>query len=131
MIFEDILKKYYDYIYQAICEEGIILKAPECNLFKELVFENKVVGFWSYDFSREFITAALNNIYVLPKFRGNNLFLEELEKTMLDKYVQDSKELWEEGTSNFTVVRIGSTIGTHVGPGAIAVGFFPKGCLKE
>ena len=54
-----------------------------------------------------------------------------LEKTMLDKYVQDSKELWEEGTSNFTVVRIGSTIGTHVGPGAIAVGFFPKGCLKE
>lgn len=81
---EDILKKYYDYIYQAICEEGIILKAPECNLFKELVFENKVVGFCSYDFSREFITAALNNIYVLPKFRGNNLFLEELEKTMLE-----------------------------------------------
>lgn len=81
---EDILKTHYDYIYDAIENEGIILKALQCNLFKELVFENKVVGFCSYDFSREFITAALNNIYVLPQFRGNNLFLQELEKTMVE-----------------------------------------------
>jgi len=54
-----------------------------------------------------------------------------LEKTMLDKYVQDSKELWEKGVNNFTVVRIGSTIGTHVGPGAIALGFFPEGSISE
>ncbi|WP_298501196.1 hypothetical protein [uncultured Methanobrevibacter sp.] len=80
----DILKTHYRYIYDAIRDEGILLKANECNLFKELVFENKVVGFCSYDFSREFITAALNNIYVLPEFRGNNLFFEELERTMVE-----------------------------------------------
>ena len=37
-----------------------------------------------YDFSSEFITAALNNIYVLPEFRGNGLFLAELQKTMVE-----------------------------------------------
>ena len=58
-----ILKDYYPYILEAIEKEEFILKYDECNLFKELVFENKVVGFCSYDFSREFITAALNNIY--------------------------------------------------------------------
>ena len=78
----DILKKHYIYIYEAIIDEGIIMKADECSLFKELVFENKVVGFCSYDFSREFITVALNNIYVLPEFRGNGIFHDELLKTM-------------------------------------------------
>lgn len=48
-----------------------------------------------------------------------------LERTMLDKYVQDSRKLWEKGTSNLSVIRVGSTIGTHVGPGAIALGFIP------
>lgn len=80
----DTLKTYYSYIYDSIIEEGFILKYEKCNLFKELIFENKVVGFCSYDHSREFITAALNNIYILPEFRGKGIFLKELEKTMLE-----------------------------------------------
>lgn len=51
------------------------------------------------------------------------------DKSVLTKYIEDSKELWEEETDELEVVRIGSTIGTHVGPGAIALGFFPKGVL--
>jgi len=78
----EILKEHYSYIYDSIEKEGFVLKYDECNLFKELVFEKKVVGFCSYDFSREFITAALNNIYVLPQYRGNGLFLSEILKTM-------------------------------------------------
>ena len=78
----EILQDYYGYIYDSMREEGIILKYEQCNLFKELVFDNKVVGFCSYDFSRQFITAAMNNIYVMPDFRGNHLFLDELKKTM-------------------------------------------------
>ncbi|WP_298521406.1 GNAT family N-acetyltransferase [uncultured Methanobrevibacter sp.] len=81
---EEILEKNYPYILDSIRDEGIILKASECNLFKELVWDNKVVGFCSYDFSRQFITAALNNIYVIPEFRGNGLFLDELQKTMVE-----------------------------------------------
>jgi hypothetical protein len=80
----DILKTYYGYIYDSIQREGFILKYGRCNLFKELVFEGKVVGFCSYDYSRQFITSALNNIYVLPEFRGNGLFLKELERTMAE-----------------------------------------------
>lgn len=78
----DLLNESYPYIYESICKERFILKSEECNLFKEIVFKSKVVGFCSYDFSREFMTAALNNIYVLPDFRGNGLFLDELLKTM-------------------------------------------------
>ncbi len=81
---EDILKTHYPYIWDGMNSEGIILKAQQCNLFKELVHDDKVVGFCSYDFSRQFITAALNNIYVLADFRGNGLFFEELQKTMLE-----------------------------------------------
>ena len=79
---DEILNDDYGYICDSIKKEGFILKSHECNLFKELVFDEKVVGFCSYDFSREFLTAALNNIYVLPEFRGNGLFLSELLKTM-------------------------------------------------
>ena len=77
-----LLKENYSYILDSITKENFILKSEECNLFKELVYDCKVVGFCSYDFSREFMTAALNNIYILPEFRGNGLFLDELEKTM-------------------------------------------------
>ncbi len=49
-----------------------------------------------------------------------------LSTTLLDKYVEDSKELWEGKVDSLPVVSIGSTIGTHAGPGAIAVSFFYK-----
>lgn len=78
----ELLGSNYDYICDSIKKEEFILKSHTCNLFKEIVFDRKVVGFCSYDFSREFITAALNNIYVLPEFRGNKLFYNELIKTM-------------------------------------------------
>ncbi len=81
---DHILKTNYDYLYDAVNNEGIILKGLECNLFKELVLDSKVVGFCSYDFSSEFITAALNNIFVLPEFRGNGLFFSELQQTMVE-----------------------------------------------
>ena len=80
----DILTEHYPYILKSIRDEEFPLKYDECNLFKELVHEKKVVGFCSYDFSREFITASMNNIYVLPEFRGNKLFFKELVKTMED-----------------------------------------------
>lgn len=80
----DILKTYYGYIHDSIQNEGFILKYDSCSLFKELVFDSKVVGFCSYDYSREFITSALNNIYILPEYRGNGIFRRELEKTMLE-----------------------------------------------
>lgn len=48
------------------------------------------------------------------------------DNTMLQKYVSDSSRLWEGYTKKLAEYQIGSTIGTHVGPGAIGVAFFEK-----
>lgn len=49
-----------------------------------------------------------------------------LSDKLLQKYIKDSGELWEGNTENLPVHTIGCAIGTHVGPGAIAVAFFEK-----
>ena len=49
-----------------------------------------------------------------------------LDDTVLNKYVRDSEHLWKEHTEKVPAYIIGSTIGTHVGPGAIGVAFFEK-----
>ena len=74
---------------------------------------------------------------------GNNLLVQEIEKAggvdfskpvllgysglsdnLLLKYIEDSKHIWEEGLESVRYTTIGSVIGTHAGPGAIAVAFF-------
>ncbi len=47
-----------------------------------------------------------------------------LSDAFLKKYMADSEHLWKGKTSNLPYYLIGSTIGTHVGPNAIAVAFF-------
>ncbi len=50
-----------------------------------------------------------------------------LDDTLLQKYIEDSKALWEGHKDSLKISPIGATIGTHCGPGAIAVAFFSKG----
>ena len=76
---------------------------------------------------------------------GNNLLVQQIEKAggidfdrpillgytglsdqMLQKYMEDSRTLWENGTDDLSYTCIGSVIGTHAGPGAIAVAFFRR-----
>lgn len=47
-----------------------------------------------------------------------------LSDALLRKYIEDSASLYEGRISDLPVTSIGSTIGTHVGPGAIAAAFF-------
>ncbi len=48
-----------------------------------------------------------------------------LSDAVLKKYIEDSSALWSGHTeSELPVHTIGATIGTHVGPGAVAVAFF-------
>ncbi len=48
-----------------------------------------------------------------------------LSRKLLDKYIADSSALWEgHGIDELPVHLIGATIGTHVGPGAIALAYF-------
>ena len=75
--------------------------------------------------------------------QGNNLLVQEIQKaggvdfgkpvllgytglsdTLLRKYVQDSMQLWQDHVKDLPVSVVGSVVGTHAGPGAVAVGFF-------
>ncbi len=47
-----------------------------------------------------------------------------LSDVLLKKYIHDSSDMYPGSGEDLPVCAIGSTIGTHVGPGAIAVAFF-------
>ena len=95
--------------------------------------------------------AAIKNgeILLLGKARGskqgNNLLVQQIHEAggvdfhkpvllgytglsdaLLEKYVEDSHALWAESGQPLERCIIGSVIGTHAGPGAVAVAFFNK-----
>ena len=95
------------------------------------------------------IALADGEINILGKARGskmgNNLLVQEIEKAggadfskpvllgysgisdaLLQKYIEDSRHLWEGGLEKVRYTTVGSVIGTHVGPDAIAVAFFKR-----
>ena len=74
------------------------------NLLRELVAKSKGI-----DFEKPF-----------------SLAYSGLSDKLLKKYIEDSAELWKGHTENLPIYTIGCAIGTHVGPGAIAVAFFEK-----
>lgn len=88
-------------------------------------------------------------INILGKARGskqgNNLLIQEIQKAggidfklpillgytgltdvLLQKYIKDSRLLWEDAAESLRYTSIGSVVGTHTGPGVIAAAFFRK-----
>ena len=51
-----------------------------------------------------------------------------LSKKLLKKYLDDNRAIWEGKVAeeDLPITSVGATIGTHVGPGAIALAFFRK-----
>lgn len=47
-----------------------------------------------------------------------------LSDAALKRYIEDSREIWQEHTDSLPICTVGATIGTHLGPNAIAVAFF-------
>lgn len=95
------------------------------------------------------ISVEKGEVVILGKARGskngNNLLIQQvgahggidfsmpyclgytgLEDSMLRKYLMDSSAVWEGrvAAEDIPVTSVGSTIGTHAGPGAIAVSFY-------
>jgi len=48
------------------------------------------------------------------------------DRSAAEKYLQDDKVLWGEHKNEVGLYAMGSTIGTHIGPGAVGVAFFEK-----
>ncbi len=94
------------------------------------------------------ITIKDGAVVVLGKARGakkaNNLLVEQVTKNgvkynmpvllgytgtsdeLLQNYISDSKVLWEGHLDKLEWSQICSVIGTHAGPGAVAVAFFKE-----
>ena len=49
-----------------------------------------------------------------------------LDRTKLDHYIEDSRSIWEGVIGEIPVSQLGSTIGTHAGPGTIVVAYFMR-----
>lgn len=95
------------------------------------------------------ISVQDGQIGILGKARGskqgNNLLIQQIQgaggvdfdkpvllgytgmnDTLLQKYIRDSSFLWENHVAQLPFTIIGSVVGTHAGPGAVAVAFFKK-----
>lgn len=93
------------------------------------------------------VAAQDGEVVILGKARGsrqgNNLLVEQIRQAggvdfsmpyflgytglsdeLLRKYIRDSEMIWKENTEQLDISTVGGTIGTHAGPGAIAVAFF-------
>ncbi|WP_323735908.1 GNAT family N-acetyltransferase [Methanosphaera sp. ISO3-F5] len=79
---KNILKENYPYIYECMKKEGFILENTECNIFKELLYDNKVVGFIAYNIDEDFDSISLVNVYIMPEYRGNSILYNELSKIL-------------------------------------------------
>lgn len=49
-----------------------------------------------------------------------------LQDELLHKFMEEEQELWQDYQGEKTICVIGSTVGTHAGPGAAAIAFFAK-----
>lgn len=95
------------------------------------------------------ITIRDGEIVILGKARGsrqsNNYLIKEIENaggidfckplllgytgfddSVLQKYIEDSRHIWEGNTGELETAIVGSAVGTHAGPGAIAIAFYVK-----
>lgn len=98
------------------------------------------------------ITIRDGEVAILGKARGskkaNNLLNEQISrwglnydlpvllgyagvsKDLLEQYIEDSRALWEGKIDPLECAQIGTAVGTHAGPGTVAVAFF-KNCTGE
>lgn len=74
---EEILENY-PYIFDSMENEGYYMENDFCSIFDKIIFENKVVGFATFELRSGAI--LLTECYILPEFRGNRLFFDEICK---------------------------------------------------
>ena len=95
------------------------------------------------------VTIQDGKVEVIGKARGsrqgNNLLVEKIQESvginfnmpillcytglsdaLLKKYIEDSRDLWQEQAESLDSTLVCSVIGTHVGPGVVAAAFFRK-----
>jgi len=80
----ELVKNEYPYIFESMEKEDIKIENNLCDIFKEIVYDNMVVGFCCYEALNCIEDVSLNFIYVLPEFRGKRLFYKEISGMMME-----------------------------------------------
>ncbi len=75
---------------------------------------------------RNLLVEAVNQYGGIDTTMPFRLAYSGLSRKLLDKYWADNRSLYADWQGEPPISHIGSVIGTHVGPGAIAVSFFSK-----
>ncbi len=85
LVIEDIIDEYYVYLKRAIKKEGYYIAPRDtCFFFKEVLYDNEVVGFASYrpsGFNDK--SLVMQYFYVLPEYRDKVLIEEEIDEASL------------------------------------------------
>ena len=133
--------------YEKLIESDTL---PTTSLVSPSVFEEayeKAVSNGGALAIKPVVAVSDGEIIMLGKARGSkngsNFLIREIEKAdgvdfskpfclgytglsdeLLQKYIHDSEHLWKDYANDLPISTLGATIGTHVGPGAVAVAFF-------
>ena len=49
-----------------------------------------------------------------------------IDSTLMQEYIKDNVDMWGGDISAIHTSQLGSVVGTHAGPGAVALGYFVK-----
>ena len=130
--FEILNKRLFLPIKQLLLESihGLHFFGQEAEHIKEEIVElTKIQGFHS-------ATRFLNILHSLAHAPRRKLVSNRYESESLIhqsksrrinkvcKYIEDSRHIWEGNLQEVRYTSVGSVIGTHAGPGAVAVAFF-------
>ncbi len=74
--------------------------------------------------SNNFLISEINKTNGVDFSKPISLGYTGLDDSLLQKYIEDSKTVWEGHEECLHISTVGAAIGTHVGPGAILVSFF-------
>ena len=90
-LLDELLDEDYPEILEAIKKEGYNLDFKDFDVFYGIPFENQIVGFISFGrFSIAENQLGINDAYIIPKYRGNNLFFDKL----FDFFLWDNFEFY-------------------------------------
>ncbi len=70
------------------------------------------------------LNKAIEKAGKIDKTLPRSLAYSDIDKSILENYVADSPELFSDDLDAYQVAGIGPAIGTHIGPGAVAIAYF-------
>lgn len=119
-ILDEKLKRDYSYIHDSMEVEGYRIRFNDFSMFSEILFDAKVVGFITF-IHDEGSNMGLNEVFILPEFRHNGLFLQGV----LTLFMSGADLSFNEPTRNLVEILIHMGLAERLNDGLVAsaVGF--------